>query len=230
MGIKIDLLKRSIKNPLARFFISKIFKIEISNLLKPKIFIHQFDSESMKKDFFYEFRKKNPITKYAKPNKHYQTNHNLTDDSRFFSFKKKIEKFLNDEIKNEFFKNKTLGKFKIKNMWFTMMSQNQTHEIHNHPKSSLSGVYYLTESKNSGGLNILLPKNNLKKYKEIKETSYDDIELHNEKIKTILIDDLTFYPKKNQMIIFNSYIYHFVDKYTDTNDRISIAWDAIYIL
>ena len=60
MGIKIDLLKRSIKNPLARFFISKIFKIEISNLLKPKIFIHQFDSESIKKDVFYEFRKKNP--------------------------------------------------------------------------------------------------------------------------------------------------------------------------
>ena len=63
MGIKIDLLKRFIKNPLAGFFISKIFRIEISNLLKPKIFIHQFHSESMKKDFFYEFRKKNPITK-----------------------------------------------------------------------------------------------------------------------------------------------------------------------
>ena len=104
MGIKIDLLKRSIKNPLARFFISKIF-------------IHQFDSESIKKDVFYEFRKKNPITEYAKPNKHYQTNHNLGDDNRFFSLKKKIEKFLNNEIKNEFFKNRTLGKFKIKSMW-----------------------------------------------------------------------------------------------------------------
>ena len=35
-------------------------------------------------------------------------------------------------------------------------------------------------------------------------------------------------PKKHDLLIFNSNLMHSVDKYYGKNDRIAVAWDAIY--
>jgi hypothetical protein len=44
-----------------------------------------------------------------------------------------------------------LGRFKIKSLWFTIQKFNQGVPLHNHPKSSLSGVYYQQIDENCGG-------------------------------------------------------------------------------
>ena len=69
-----------------------------------------------------------------------------------------------------------------------------------HPKSLLTGVYYFQVEENSGGL--------------------ININLESKKIK--------HEPKKNDLIIFNSNLMHSVDRYYGKNDRIAVAWDAIY--
>jgi len=110
--------------------------------------------------------------------------------------------YLNTEIKQNIFKDNQFGKFKIKSLWFTIQKINQGHSKHNHPKSALSGVYYHQIDKNSGG----------------------SIEVFLEKEK------IEYSPKKNDLIIFNSDTYHSVKPYNGINDRIAIAWDAIYTL
>ena len=35
-------------------------------------------------------------------------------------------------------------------------------------------------------------------------------------------------PKKNDLLIFSSNIYHSVENYYGDSDRIALAWDAIY--
>ncbi|WP_415321432.1 putative 2OG-Fe(II) oxygenase [Candidatus Pelagibacter sp. Uisw_092] len=85
-------------------------------------------------------------------------------------------------------------------MWFSIQKKNEIHPPHNHPKSVLSGVYYIKIDKNSGGA--------------------INIDSKSEKIK--------YLPDKNDLLIFDSSTYHSVDVYNGKNDRISVAWDAIY--
>ena len=39
-----------------------------------------------------------------------------------------------------------------------------------------------------------------------------------------------FNPNEKDMIVFNSYLYHSVENYSGKDDRISLAWDAVYTL
>ena len=84
-------------------------------------------------------------------------------------------------------------------------------------------------------LQILLTKYNLSNYKNINfniltniETILTDIRFGSEVNKNLDNKIFVFNPKENEIIIFNSYLYHWVERYNDTEDRISIAWDAIY--
>ena len=132
--------------------------------------------------------------------KFYQSNHDLTKLAGMKQLIKNLEKILNTEVKYKIFESSVIGRFKIKNIWFTIQKKNEGHHSHNHPKSVLSGVYYFKINNNSGG--------------EI------NLDLENEKI--------THLPQKNDLLIFNSTVHHSVNPYFGNNDRIDIAWDAIY--
>jgi len=123
--------------------------------------------------------------------------------NKLISFKRPIkllEKFLNEKIKYKIFKKNTIGKFKIKNIWFTIKKNNEGHSLHNHPKSTLSGVYYFKIDLDSGG--------------------EFDFNLKGKEVSLKL--------KKNDLVIISSNILHSVKPYYGKNDRISVAWDAIY--
>ena len=87
-------------------------------------------------------------------------------------------------------------------MWFTLQKANQSVPKHNHPKSLISGVYYHQVEENMGG----------------------ELEIFFENNKIV------YFPKKNDLIIFNSETFHSVKVYSGHNDRIAVAWDAIYTL
>ena len=197
----IDLVKYSKKNKFFEFLIINIFKINIHKLDKTFFFKKNLDL-GFNEIFFYDYMKKNQHTKWSLnlENHHYQSNHDL---QKLNAFKKpiiKIENFLNKEVKYEIFSSKVFGKFKVKSIWFTIQKNNQGHSKHNHPKSILSGVYYYKGDYSKGG--------------EIEIFNNDKIIEHK--------------PLKNDIIIFNSNIYHSVKPYYGQNDRIAIAWDAIY--
>ena len=150
-------------------------------------------------------KKKFPETKWMRFKnalKFYQSNHDLQKYKEMKLAKKSFEELLNKDIKKNIFEKNILGKFKIKNMWFTIQGKNEGHHSHNHPKSILSGVYYFEVQRDSGG--------------EI------NLELENKNI--------TYSPKKNDLIIFNSSVFHSVNPYLSDKDRIAVAWDAIYTL
>jgi hypothetical protein len=197
----IDLVKYSKKNKFFEFLIINIFKINICKLDQIFFFKKNLDL-GFNEIFFYDYIKKNPDTKWSSnlANHHYQSNHDL---QKLNDFKKpiiQIENFLNKEVKYKIFDGECFGKFRIKSIWFTIQKNNQGVPKHNHPKSILSGVYYYKVDYNKGG----------------------EIEIfNNEKI-------IEHKPLKNDIIIFHSNIYHSVKPYFGQNDRIAIAWDAIY--
>lgn len=237
----IDLVKKSQKNRLWNFFCKKILKIKINNFFYPRIFIANFDKSKININDLYDYKKKFPNNKWnnlAKKfaNETYQSEHDLQKNRIFQELKISIEDLLNTKIKPKLLYKPKLGKFKIKNMWFTIMEKNNSHHSHCHPKSTLSGVMYVKKKKNNDGmLQILLPKHNLSNYKNINfniltniETILTDIRFGLEVNKNLDKKIFVFNPKENEIIIFNSYLYHWVERYNDTEDRISIAWDAIY--
>lgn len=199
----IDLFKYSNRNKFFRFIIKDILKLSIKNFSKPFFFKNNIDLK-FDNDFFYDYFNKNKLTKWSgqNPGEHYQSNHDLHKLRNLKKPIKILEKYLNTEVKSKILENPRFGRFKIKSLWFTIQKANQGHSKHNHPKSLLSGVYYHQLDENSGGeLEIF--------------TEYKKIE---------------YLPKKNDLIIFNSQTFHSVKAYNGKNDRIAIAWDAIYTL
>ncbi len=199
----IDLFKYSIRNKFFSFIVKNIFKLDNRNLLKPFFFKKNINLE-FNNNFFYEYLNNNKITKWSGQNvgEHYQSNHDL---QKLNNLKRPIyllEKYLNNEIKYKIFVNSKIGRFKIKSMWFTLQKANQSVPKHNHPKSLISGVYYHQVEENMGG----------------------ELEIFSENKKIV------YFPKKNDLIIFNSETFHSVKVYSGHNDRIAVAWDAIYTL
>ncbi len=198
----IDIYKYQKKNYFFKYLISNILNINVDNLKKPFFFKTNYEI-NFDVNFFYRYKKEFPQTKWMKienSHKFYQSNHDLQNYNEMKIAKKKFEEILNKEIKIQIFKRKNIGKFKIKNMWFTIQSKNVGHESHNHPKSILSGVYYINVEKDFGGeLNLTL-NNNQK----------------------------TFVPTKYDLIVFNSSVFHSVSPYLGNRDRIAVAWDAVY--
>ena len=200
--IKLDLYKYSKKNLFYKFLIKKILRINVELLKKDFLHFDNIDLE-FKESFFYEYYKKNPTTDWVgniNERDHYQSNHNLQSKDEFYKPVRKLESFLNKKIKEKLFIKNMNGKFKIKNMWFTIQKKNEDHSIHNHPKSILSGVSYFKIEEKKGGELIL--------YKKDKK--------------------ITFMPKKNDLVIFNSETMHSVNSFIGESDRIAVAWDAVY--
>ena len=233
----LDLLKKSHNSAFWNFICKKILNIRLNNFLTPNIFIDNLKNINLDTNELYSYAGKNKKTKWMNRDNSYQSNHNLQNEKKFFNIKKQIENYLNKSIKKKFINKNSKGKFLIKSLWFIIMKKNNFLNQHFHPKSTLSGVVYLKIGKSDNGkLKILIPKYNKKKYEhqklwkfQNKKTKITNLKAKNE-TNFIEKKSYTFRPKKNEIIIFNSYFYHNVDFYSSKKDRISLAWDAVYTL
>ena len=118
------------------------------------------------------------------------------------------------------------------------MKKNSHHNMHSHPKSAFTGVFYLKVNKNetSSALKIIIPNFNRKEYNL---NSFYDEAIENKtklvderKDKTTIIEKeiFDFVADNNDMMVFNSYMIHGIEKYESKEDRIALAWDAVYII
>jgi uncharacterized protein (TIGR02466 family) len=110
------------------------------------------------------------------------------------------------EISNSWNLNKTL---KIKNVWANINRENNFNYPHFHPQSLFSGVYYVKTEENSGDLVIKRP--------DIQEHYIDEADTEYTQ------KHFNISPKNGQLIIFPSYLNHFVEQNLSTSYRISIA-------
>ena len=128
-----------------------------------------------------------------------------------------LEKNINEHIQTKIFINdNSVPSIKIKKMWFVISRTGSKMKKHMH-HGFLSGVFYLKVSSNKkpGFIKFSNPKKNIKIFDLTKNSNY----INKDEIITIK-------PSQNDMVIFNSYLEHWVVDNESESTRISIPWDA----
>ena len=151
----------------------------------------------------------------------YQSDHNINLDSNFKELTNLLTSILNNKILVFFSKSHYL---KITKMWFVITKKLGIHRKHNHLSSDLSGVLYLKidqySKNNEGALKIY----NINKAIDV--YTYD-LTKHIFEKKYVCKDEFFYFnPKKNDLIVFNSFLEHSVNNSKKSEDRISIPFDT----
>ena len=195
----------------------------LKNLYQPKIFIFQFThdtEEVIKKIYNYDkLYQKNSFDNDGHIGV-YQSEHNLEKNDKFIEFSKILQTFINKKLESYFDK-----KFLIKKLWFVITKSLGKIRKHSHLDSDMSGVLYLKvdqDEKNDNGLRIYNCLNNIEIYRySLSENRFTKSVSTNE--------DIILKPKKNELIIFNSYLEHGVENNNlKEEDRISLPFDLIF--
>jgi len=180
----------------------------------------------------YNYKKNNKISKKLNYHKNiFQSNHNLHQNKEFNFFKSRLSFFLNKKIRSFFLiKN---SRILIDKLWFVISRINSFMHAHAHLQGDLSGVFYLqtTYRKNSGVLNIYNPYKYFNSYINIYKADYKGLLKYNNFKKLIFKKKIfVFKPKKNDLIIFHSYLMHSVENTSSiSKDRISVPFDCLLI-
>ncbi len=170
---------------------------------------------------FYNYEKENSKTSYSTHGhiNTYQSNHDLNKNTNFLKVTSFIEQNINKTIKTKIFKKiDNIPDIKIKKMWFVISRTGSKMNKHMH-HGFLSGVFYLKVSSDDkpGFIEFNNPQKNIKVY----EIDKDIDQINKEEIISIK-------PSKNELIIFNSYLEHWVVDNESKESRISLPWDAEY--
>lgn len=195
----------------------------LKNLYQPKIFIFQFTGETeeiIKKIYNYDkLYQKNSFDNDGHVGV-YQSEHNLEKNDNFIEISQILQTFINKKLESYFDK-----KFLIKKLWFVITKSLGKIKKHSHLDSDMSGVLYLKvdqNEENDDGLRIYNYLNNIETYRySFDENRFIRSESTNE--------DIIYKPKKNELIIFNSYLEHGVENNNlKEDDRISLPFDLIF--
>jgi uncharacterized protein (TIGR02466 family) len=107
--------------------------------------------------------------------------------------------------------------FQINNLWININAKLSFNRPHVHPESAISGVYYVSVPKNSG--NIVFNHPSRTQQYHIRP---DAIKITND------INSSTWHitPDPGLLIVFPSWLEHYVEPNNNEDDRISIAFNA----
>jgi len=149
----------------------------------------------------------------------WQSNNLIFGDNKF----KKPFNILFEIVKKEvniFFKQLSFsGKLKISNIWINVNSQNNFNILHHHPNSIISGVYYLKVPLNSGKLVFLHPS--------YQTFMYDWNNCNTNGFNHYNSSKFEIEPKKDFLILFPSWLNHYVEPNNNKDLRISISFNMI---
>ena len=191
---------------------------------QPKIFIINlpYDSKKLiKKIYNYEMLYLDNQKIYDGHKNIYQSKDNINKKKEFRKISKYIQNFINKNISNYLQNNK----LKLIKMWIVITKNLGVMKKHSHFNSDFSGVLYVRVDSNKnyqGGLRIHNVMQNIEIY---------TFSLKKKLFKKSINRKKTFFfrPKKNDIIIFNSYIEHSViNKNSKIADRISLPFDMVF--
>jgi len=144
-----------------------------------------------------------------KPN--WQSSPNLDKNEVFKDFNKDISKSSFEILDKLDYK---ADEIEITDMWANVLKQHETHQPHTHSNNFLSGVFYLEADDTMPGItfqdprpgaNVILPR---KKFDHMNNANL-----------------LNYKAKTNRIIIFPSWLVHWVPTNLSTSNRISISWN-----
>ena len=224
----ISIFNESYKNEISfyRYFKKKrkYKKKNLEILYRPKVFIFNLPNDTKKlskKIYNYEMLYlDNQKTKDGHKNI-YQSKDNLNDIKEFRQISKHIEKSINKKISKHIQNNK----LKLIKMWIVITKNLGNMKKHSHFNADFSGVLYVRVDNNKnyqGGLKIHNVMQNIDIY--IYSTKKKIFQKSINRKKSFI-----FRPKKNDLIIFNSYIEHSViNRNSKVVDRISLPFDMVF--
>lgn len=107
-------------------------------------------------------------------------------------------------------------KYKIDPLWININGKNDFNQCHEHPKSTLSGVFYIKAPKNCGDLSMINPVTTHQHYIDPRT-----IETFNE----FNSYSWSVAPESNKLVMFPAWLPHFTFPNKSDEDRISIAFN-----
>lgn len=108
--------------------------------------------------------------------------------------------------------------FKLESMWININQKGNYNVCHDHPKSTLSGVFWVKSNKESGNL-VLHSGKSFYEYDLLDSVSSEIAEKYN------YYSEFHFIPKEGTLITFPSHIMHDVELNESDEDRISISFN-----
>jgi uncharacterized protein (TIGR02466 family) len=110
------------------------------------------------------------------------------------------------------------AQIRLNGCWVNVNPTGARNQLHTHPDSMISGVYYLKVPKNSGRIVLLDPRPQahcismpISRYTEATSPSY-----HHQ-------------PQEGEFVLFPSWLPHFVDANESVEERISVAFNMHYV-
>lgn len=107
----------------------------------------------------------------------------------------------------------------LPSMWININSKYSYNNRHTHPGASVSGVLWIKVPENSGDFVFEMP--DLFNYTLLSKTSNQHL------IENNLLPAWAIKPKEGSMVIFPSYLPHYVDQNQNDEDRISVSFNLI---
>jgi uncharacterized protein (TIGR02466 family) len=108
------------------------------------------------------------------------------------------------------------NQFFLGNIWININSPGSYNITHNHPGAMISGAYYVKVPSNSGGIVF---DNNLATLSLLYKFCDNEAMKTNHKID----------PVEGQMVLFSSYLPHYVQQNNSDEDRISISFNVVVV-
>jgi len=170
-------------------------------------------------EFIYEFVEKTPtVNKSNRGEFNYQSSdfsgeQSIKDNNGFSILFKEIKKYACKAFETY---NTDVSKLRFSNAWINISNKGGYNEIHTHPGSIISGVYYIKIPNGNCG-NIVFNRNPMETYTihsfgSLEETSHTYV-------------TYTYPPKENRLFLFPSWLPHHVRENKTKNDRISISFN-----
>ena len=103
-------------------------------------------------------------------------------------------------------------KFKIDNLWININGSETSNQIHVHPNSYISGVFYVKAKENQGDICFKNPLEYFNEFMYMKNNFLDS--------------NVHYKPKTGMLLLFPSSLPHFVLPNRTNIDRISIAFNT----
>ena len=138
----------------------------------------------------------------------WQSNDFKTVPKKFISLFNKISKNVKEVEKNLSLSKKLI----LHNLWYNVNTLGSFNRPHNHPRSVVSGVYYVSTPKNSGSIIFL--------NKDI-DSFFKYVENYNEYNSSLW----QIKPEENKCVLFPSYLEHYVEPNLNKKERISISFN-----
>ena len=119
----------------------------------------------------------------------------------------------------------------LSNYWINFNYKDNSNEKHSHPRSIISGVYYVSVPENSGNFNIINPESEVLElylsYAGERNNNTLVCNSNNLIYRNLCFYEQSFISRPNNLILFPSWMKHRVDLNRTNKRRVSIAFNFI---